>query len=314
MNIEANPQAAKSHRTMALASLKSFGDFVIAHSTLRRVAADSRDRIRLIAGDHVEELHALLPADVPVTLVSSGVERRVPALFDVRRRGASAAIQSALWLRRELSQLGRAPDEALAFDQLGIRERFIAGRWPLVGPLAKAGNIYDTYRQFLSDQRIDCSSVSRRAGAGGAKVVGVFSEAGRIAKRLTPAALTVIRERAAHGGLETKLFVLQGDASGDGGRPGAVTIARNFASLLAAINSVDCVVSADSLPAHLAEYFARPVFVASPVPNEYWLPHGCFTRGYWGIFSQEAAFARSLDSFFGECSERGVRNGSEASR
>jgi ADP-heptose:LPS heptosyltransferase len=285
---------------MALATLKSFGDFVIAHSTLRRIEASARSRIRLIAGDHVAGLHALLPADVPVTLVDSGPERRVPALFDLRRRGLPAAIRSAFSLRRELARLGRRAGETLAFDQLGVRERFIAGRWPLTGPLEKADNIYETYRRFLSGQRIEIASAPAPVRAAVPRSVGVFPEAGRIAKRLTAGALTVIRERTGRAGLETRVFILEGDPSPSGGQCDVVTIPRNFESLMAALLSVGCVVSADSLPAHLAEYFARPVFVASPVPNEYWLPEVCFAKRYWGTFEPEVELAASLDRFLAE--------------
>jgi hypothetical protein len=98
-------------------------------------------------------------------------------------------------------------------------------------------------------------------------------------------------------GLEAKLFILDGDISPLVRHPRAVTISRNFESLASAIRSVDSVISADSLPAHLAEYFGRPVFVASPAPNEYWLPYGCFRQERWGIFHDEAQFGASLDGF-----------------
>jgi hypothetical protein len=133
---------------------------------------------------------------------------------------------------------------------------------------------------------------------GAIRSLGVFSESRLVEKRLKNSTLSIIFDRAASVGLDATLFILEGDVPPEREYHRVVHIPRNFASLAAAINSVDCVVSADSLPAHLAEYFARPVFVALPIPNEYWMPYGCFTAKHWGVFGTPAAFSTSLDGFF----------------
>jgi ADP-heptose:LPS heptosyltransferase len=286
-------------RTIAFATLKSFGDFVIAHSVLNTIEENAMRGIRLIAGDHIGSLRAVLPGDVPVIMLNSG-ENRVPAFFDMRRRGTAAAVRSALSLRRQLQQLRRDADEPLVFFHHGVRERFIAGRWPLMAPRKTRPNIYETYREFLNEQQIRVSAGPLPVRATDSRSVGVFPEAGRIVKRLTPAVLAVILDRARRAGMDAKLFILEGDSAPQSDYPRAIRIPRNFASLVAALTSVDCVISADSLPAHLAEYFARPVFVASPRPNEYWLPHTCYTKKHWGLFGSQRELAASLDSFLAE--------------
>ncbi len=285
-------------QSIAVASAKSFGDFVITHSVLHRIESLAKSRIRLIACSHLKDLNAILPADVRVTLVESG-EERVPAVFDVKKCGALAAVQSALSLRRRFQKIERSDDEVLAFDVLGVRERFIAGHWPVICPQTRGPNIYETYAQFLAEQEIRTApaapirSVSTRS-------VGIFPESRIIEKRLAAATLSVILDRAAQAGLEAKLFLLDGDLLPEREYPGIINISRNFESLANALRSVDLVVSADSLPAHLAEYFGRPVFVGSPAPNEYWLPHACFTNKRWGVFGNEPQFSYSLDRFLAE--------------
>jgi hypothetical protein len=283
---------------IAIASAKSFGDFVIVHSMLHRVEESAKANIRLIACSHLRALNEILPQDVAVTVMDSG-ENRVPAVFDIKKCGAIAAAKSALSLRRRLQRIERKNDELLAFDVLGARERFIAGRWPLVGPKSTASNIYGTYARFLCDQEIP-TRAAPSATAETARLVGIFPESRLAKKRLASPTLSVIVDRAATAQLDAKIFVLDGDRTVDRTRPGVIGISRNFESLAAAIRSVDFVISADSLPAHLAEYFNRPVFVASPFPNEYWLPHGCFTHQRWGIFANKARFSAALDRFFVE--------------
>jgi ADP-heptose:LPS heptosyltransferase len=286
-----------STQPLAFATAKSLGDFVIAHSALHRVVDDAKARIRLISSSCVEGLHSVLPDDVSVTLVNSGGER-VPALFDLKKRGAFAATQSALSLRREFQKIQRGHNEALAFVVFGVRERFIAGRWPIKTPRKKAPNIYETYFQFLAEEQIRTTPAPRPKPTGIARSVGIFPESRLVEKRLPAATLSVIFERAALAGLETTLFILDGDVPPQREYPRVVNIPRNFKSLSEAIHSVDSVISADSLPAHLGEYFERPVFVATPALNEYWLPHHCFTDKSWGIFGDPNEFSASLDRFF----------------
>jgi hypothetical protein len=287
-----------SIQSIAVASAKSFGDFVIAHSVLQRIEAGAKPRVRLIACSHLSGLNSILPNGVCVTLVDSG-EDRVPAVFDVRKCGVSAAVRSALSLRRRFHKIERHEHESLAFDVLGVRERFIAGRWPVIAPRTKGRNIYETYLHFLADQQVrtmPAASMHARA----ARSVGIFPESRLVAKRLTAATLSIILDRVARMGLEAKLFILDGDLRPEREFSSMVNIPRNFVSLAAAIKSVDCVISADSLPGHLAEYFSRPVFVASPAPNEYWLPEGCYTHKRWGIFGMADQFSTALDTFLNE--------------
>jgi ADP-heptose:LPS heptosyltransferase len=148
--------------------------------------------------------------------------------------------------------------------------------------------------------------------SGNARVVGIFPESRLIEKRLGAPTLSVIVDRIARAGLDPKLFILDGDVPPRHNFPCVANIPRNFASLASAINSVDSVISADSLPAHLAEYFGRPVFVASPFPNEYWLPYGSFTKKRWGIFGNPMEFSASLDRFL--CESRGFCNGASVGK
>jgi hypothetical protein len=285
--------------SIAVAITKSFGDFVIAHSVLHTVEDNAKDRVRLIACGHLKRLNASLPNDVRVTFVNSGDEH-VPALFDLKKRGAIAAVNSAFSLRRAFQEIERVHNEALAFHMLGVRERFIAGRWPVIAPRNRGANIYETYHQFLAEQQIRASPALLPIRAGNARSVGVFSESRLVEKRLTAPTLSLIFNRAAAAGIDAKLFILDGDPVPQLEVPRVANIPRNFESLADAICSVESVVSADSLPAHLAEYFARPVFVASSRPNEYWLPFGCFAAKHWGVFGNAAEFSASLDAFFAE--------------
>lgn len=281
---------------LAFATAKSFGDFVIAHSVLQRVQGPDKDRLRLISNSHVKGLNGILPDNVCVSLVDSESDG-VPALFDIKKRGAVAAMKSAWSLRREFHKIERRHNETLAFATYGVRERFIAGGWPVIHPRIKGRNIYETYLKILTERDFRAVSETTPTPVEGVRSIGIFPESRLLRKQLTGATLSTIFERVVAAGLEATLFILDGDVRTERDYPNVSYIPRDFASLRTAIISVDCVISADSLPAHLAEYFGRPTFVALPAPNEYWMPLGCFNTKRWGVFSDPTQFCNSLDGF-----------------
>ena len=67
-----------------------------------------------------------------------------------------------------------------------------------------------------------------------------------------------------------------------------------FDSLVKSIKEFDLIVSADSLPAHIAEYFGINVFVFSPVDNHYWLPKSAFLNGAYAKFDEVIKFKKWL--------------------
>ena len=129
--------------------------------------------------DVFRDLGAILRDDVRVTFLDLR-DDRVPALFDIRKRGIARALESALWLRRALGQLPREPDETVAFEGLGMRERLITGRWPVVA-MRRTGKIYETYARFFAERRIPNREVRVPRSKGPARTVGRHHAQSRIA-------------------------------------------------------------------------------------------------------------------------------------
>ena len=103
--------------------------------------------------------------------------------------------------------------------------------------------------------------------------MGIFPGSRVSTKNLPVNVIDRINSSAAGASLRSTLFLLEGERRDleNADRPHRI-VPRSFSALIEAIASVDLVVSADSLPAHLGERLGKPVFVVSPVPNHYWLP------------------------------------------
>jgi len=256
-----------------IVSVKAFGDLIIILSSLK--SAPTAHRSRLLLGRHLQPLFDALESPVEATWLDHG-ETGVPSFYDIRNSGVRKAAVSALWLRRGVA--AASSRNVLLFDRLGWRERFLAGG-RRARALPPADNIYLAYRALFGNPALD-SALPRRGGH-----IGIFPGSRLASKNLPLELVGQVRKRiAAHGG-ESELLLLDGERpdlerAGLGGR----VVPRSFAAMLDAVRTCDAVISADSMPAHLAQMMGRPVFVFTPVVNNYWLPYSALAGNRWALF------------------------------
>ena len=270
---------------LQLVCLKSFGDFVIALRSLQRVAGYAQsEQTVLLAGSHLRALANAMGSSTKLQFVGEGMDMQVPALYDVRRLGVSAAVRSLLALRRQLGPGSGA--HVRLFDRVGWRERLLAGRSRALG-LPAGPNIYIAYERGLEHAGLRLTPLATPSPRAGRRALIV--PASRIADKALPReVIASTHAQLQEMGFDAHVLVLAGESVD---LPGGAPVRhepRNFSSLIEAIRSADLVVSADSLPAHLSEYFSVPTFVVTPQPNEYWMPHYAFATRGWCIFKELA--------------------------
>jgi hypothetical protein len=97
--------------------------------------------------------------------------------------------------------------------------------------------------------------------------------------------------------LEPTIFAVEGEMPElkDADLP-LVEMPRTFPATIEAVMGADRVISADSMTAHLAEYYGRPVFVCSRILKHYWLPLSAARAGRHMLFGEERP-SRALAAF-----------------
>ncbi|WP_445191798.1 hypothetical protein ACT009_14660 [Sphingomonas sp. Tas61C01] len=271
--------------------VKAFGDFVIACAAATRVAEADRARLTIAIGAHLRSLCDAVAPPVQVIALGTG-EAGVPSIFDVRKNGVPAALRS-LW--RVRGAVARAPldrSTQLLFDHVGWRERLIAAGHPVASIMPGTPNIYGGYARLLTDAGFRLLSPGA-AEAGQRDRLGIFPGSRVAAKNLPAPLVAAVMDEAARRGVAATLFLLDGERPDleASGVPHTV-VPRQFTALRDAIASTDCILSADSLPAHLAESLAIPVFVLTPRPNAFWMPATVFEDGHWCLFDDPAWLER----------------------
>jgi hypothetical protein len=275
--------------TSFIVSIKAFGDFVIAASALRAVRKlppDCRD-LQLLAGEHLRQLAGALQLEAKVRFIPSGAN--YPGAFDVRGGGVLRAALSLWRLRRYFARLPR--DWELIFDQAGWRER-VLGTGHRHSSFLSAPNIYQAATATLRaagyqlEERPGYPVVE---GAGARGTVAIFASSRVAHKAIPPNVIGRVVKQLDRAGLRPEVIALAGETLNVPADAPVRRIDRNFGAVITAISGCALVVSADSVPAHLAEYLGVPTYVLSPAPNEYWLPLSSFLTRGWSLFSDDEA-------------------------
>ena len=282
-----------SLQTYAFIEIKSFGDLVISAASLRSLRPEDAARCRLVIGSHLQDLcRALSPVcEVDVIQVSEG---SVPAIFDIKQKGLVAGIFSAFALREKLSSA--APGSTLVMESQAYRERFIVGRRQCIA-IPKAENVYIAFESFIANTftlkepelAINIEAQSSRIA------LCPFS---RVAAKNIPTDLVFeLAQVCKSAGFQAELLLLEGEVIKKASGLYQRVIPRRFESLKSALEDYAAVISADSLPAHLAEYQGKPAFVVTPVSNTYWLPLQAFKGQHWGLIDKKNDLTQRLQYF-----------------
>lgn len=290
---------------LIIVSLRAFGDFVIASQAMRIAnAIPSDQRVSLLAGEHLYPLAAALKIDSSVQFVASGSS--IPAIFDLRRCGVWDGLMSLMDLRREFSALPMK--DRLIFDRWGWREMYFMRNGPHA-VLPKSSNIYCAYEKILLSAGFmlpDGVNRPTRRVLDSALNKAIIVPHSRLSRKSIPmGVLRGLCKALKSKSVPCELIIFEEEDFDSSPDIPTRRIPRSFTSLIETILSASMVFSADSLSAHLAEYYQIPVFVCTPTPNIYWLPRSAFESRAWALFSEIDDTNISLERFISSAGGRG---------
>ena len=267
-------------------SYKAFGDFVIAYSSLKLVSDIEGPNVMLYAAPHLKPLVDALRVDgsivsmMPPALLG---HERMPAIFDLRQRGLLRGLDSLVKLKLSINRLPIS-ESMVVFDRLGLREKFLSlGLRSSSLISSKSKNIYLDYLDlFGHDPGSKPMAPSQSATKHALIVPGSRVPAKCMNSDVILESVKALRNR----GYSTTVLALDNERISLTRQVPIKIIPQSFGELTRAISCCDLLVSADSLPAHLGEFFGKPTFVMTPLENTYWLPLRAFLSGAYATFKE----------------------------
>jgi hypothetical protein len=238
--------------------LRSYGDFMAALYAIR----DSRDKqeMHLIASDHLRELFEALPLVIPghirLTFADFGIRHGIMSCFTNKFLVSAATVKELGLFKKYLTQPAFTASKLYVEQYRRISLLHFFSERRLV-PIHQQGNIYHSYTAFFNT--IPAGRILTETGK--PQHIVLFPDSRKKEKKLPAEVTQQICEDALANG-NTIQVAYFGKQYGD------------FRELVSLINKADAIVSSDSLPVHLAQFFNKPhkVFYNKKINHEWLTP------------------------------------------
>ena len=269
----------------AIIFLRSYGDFTIAISVLKRAGsfeqnssvqnAGQRGSWKFYASDHLKPLYEDLQKNdpslnLPIEFVSLGIRHKILAWFTNKHLFSKGACKEVMSLKKWKQSLGHEAELYLEQRKRAwLLSFFISGLKYFVHD---RGNVYDSYAQKFS---VLPANLSFEAQGPYNKIL-ILPESRKPSKAFSVSFINKLVSALSaniHSGSNHAISVGY-FKNIPAAAPTSATLLTHtaFKDLIALINDADLVVTADSLPAHLSQLLNKPHFIFYVgKPNREWL-------------------------------------------
>lgn len=256
--------------------LRSFGDFTIAISVLEHLPSEQRPAC--MASRHLEPLYRDLVAYRPssalkISFVDIGISKKILGMFTNRHLLSLDSLKEVRELKRLLhSTEMHARPVFEQYRRLWLLRIWIGGGWEAVHG---KGNVYDSYGERYGVKRNELAFDANRSND--FKRVLILPESRKKSKAFSFEFMSQLMHTLQSRGYQV---ITAFYASIPGDFKGVAKKHQAFMDLIRLMEEADVVVTADSLPAHLAQWMGKPHFVFyAGQPDPEWLTPFCRLHG-----------------------------------
>lgn len=254
-------------------SALALGDFLIDCNFMRRAGPNTG----ILAASYLEPLARALDYPGRLRFFEMPANDVPPSVWNARRAKFIPILRSTLNLKRNI-RLALGPHDTLTVPTRDIRWKAIC--WPRrIGFIREPGeNLYTAYSSKLGiNPTTLLTPLTRRPAS-----VLILPESRQAVRNLSEETVARIVEVNRIAGVTSRIVRIRHPESAAPLMANEVAL-WGLPALIDAVRSAEAIVSADSLPAHLAAYFMQPTFVFTPVPKASCpqLPTSVLLPGAW---------------------------------
>jgi hypothetical protein len=270
-------------------SALAFGDFLIDCHFLRRAKSEHR----ILAASYLRPLAEAIDYQGPLSYFEMPAQGVPPSVFNVRKANLSEIVGSFQRLRAAILA-STLPADTITVSHRDIRWRLACAPRRIYALRLPNENIYLAYcnRLGLTPQELVVPMPVR------VREVIVFPDSRQPVKQIPESTLRALVDINARAGVRTRIVRVRPPEAGRVEASGECSL-WGLSDLVCAVREAEAIVSADSLPAHLAEYFERPVFILTPQANEPLMPLSVLLHQRWGRFDTMDTYQRWITTNYG---------------
>ena len=294
-------QSNEENKMFAFFQMQGFGDLVILCNVLKKYTINNDDNF-IIMGSYLNKLYNELGLDIKtITFQFDGND--IPPIYNLRNNGIKKGFFNGLEIRNLLLNNYKNKQFLLIFDNeqvnyCGIRERFFTFNLPSIFIEAKE-NVYLTYTNFLKDKNNFRYNYENYFSLAKNRNLSIFPSSRQKRKIITDDILTILIQKSRSIGLKPTIYNIGNDDTYSQKIKNYVKILpKTFKSVIETVKNSSFVISSDSVTAHIAEFYNKPIYVISPKQNNYWLPLSSYDKNFWSEFKFIKKDPNHLDHFF----------------
>jgi hypothetical protein len=283
--IRANAATATPISAHWQCSALAYGDFLIDCNFMRLAGPGHQ----LLAASYLRPLAEAISYDGPVRYFDMSPKDVPPSVFNARKANVRAILGSLRQLRTGLLRSTSA-DDIITVPHNDIRWRLACLPRRINVLRERHENIYLAYctRFGLEPEKLIIPTPSRL------NEVLVFPDSRQPAKQIPESTLQSVADINSRAGIATRIVRVRPPDPGRVDAPGEISL-WGLPALVDAVNRAQAIVSADSLPGHLAEYLQRPAFILIRQINEPLMPLSVLLRQRWGRFDVLGSYQHWID-------------------
>lgn len=201
-----------------------------------------------------------------------------PDAFNIKNKGLKKAISSLIQLKGALKPYCK--DEFILFNSDDIRWRFINPTKQFQAVRGRRENIYEAYYEKFS---LDCDL--NVVGVKAPKKISIFPDSRQVQKCIPISMVINLQSTLIKLGMECKVVMNRGLQN-----PLIMTTnVSTLEDLISEIINADFIITADSLPMHLARFYDVPQWVILNRENPFLLPPETIKFKRWSLFHDDSS-------------------------
>lgn len=208
-----------------------------------------------------------------------------PDAFNIKRKGLKKAVDSLFQLKNALKPFCK--EEFILFNSYDFRWKFINPTKQFQAVRSRHENIYQAYYE-----RFSLSFDLNRINVEAPKKISIFPDSRQQQKCIPFSTVISLQNTLNKFGIESKVISNREIKS-------PLSMAINIDTLeglILEIKNADFVITADSLPMHLARFYSVPGWVILNRPNPFLLPPETIKLKRWSLFYDDSSLVKYISS------------------
>jgi len=268
---------------MNIVVLRSYGDYVILLNSLRKTTI--QQPINLIVSSHLQLLHEALKFDFPnnihISFVDFKIQNGIFSFLTNKHFFSLGSIKEISSLKqyfknkkKETYFIEHRQKSLLLQFFLGIKLKFIYHK----------NNVYDCFNRFFEVQPVLNQEPLFTLNSG--STIIIFPDSRKKNKTIGATTISKLVMALDQKGVQYKIAKFNSGIENKKGMLNEIGY-TNFIDLVEIVKKADFIISSDSLPVHIAEFYQKPHWILyNHKINTNWLTPSSSSSNYYSTFEQ----------------------------